>query len=176
MIILEEEPYEILDARPQKRAQRETIIQSKVKNLLSGRVLERNFHQGDTFEEAELTKLKVKFLYGQKDRYFFCQEINPSQRFALNEEQIGPEAKFLKANQPVEGVVFNEKVVNILLPIKIQLKVTEAPPGVKGERAQAGTKQAILETGATINVPLFVETGDIIEINTETEEYVRRVE
>ena len=73
-------------------------------------------------------------------------------------------------------MVYDEKVINIILPIKVQLKITEAPPGVKGERAQAGTKQVTLESGAKVNVPLFIEEGDIIEINTETGEYVKRAE
>jgi len=89
---------------------------------------------------------------------------------------IGEGSKFLKPNQILTGIKFQEKIINIVLPIKVQLKVIEAPPGVKGERAQAGTKPVTLETGATINVPLFIETGDIIEVNTETGEYVRRVE
>ncbi len=106
----------------------------------------------------------------------FCKEDNPSFRFELPKEVIGQASQFLKPNQVVEGMQFGGKIINISLPIKVQLKVVEAPPGVKGERAQAGTKQVTLETGAIANAPLFIETGDIIEINTETGEYVRRVE
>jgi len=84
--------------------------------------------------------------------------------------------RFLKENEVVEGLVFQDKVINVSLPIKIQFKVAEAPPGVKGDRAQGGTKTITLETGATINVPLFVDTGDIIEVNIETGEYVRRIQ
>ena len=94
----------------------------------------------------------------------------------MNSEQLGVQTKFLKANQIVEALIFNEKVINISIPIKTQLKVTEAPPGIKGDRAQGGTKIATLETGVQVAVPLFVATGDTIEINTETGEYVRRVE
>lgn len=92
------------------------------------------------------------------------------------EEQIGNSSEFLKPNQIVLGLVFQGKVINIQLPIKIQLKVTEAPPGIKGDRAQGGTKIVTLETGAKINTPLFIETGDIVEVNTENGEYVRRIE
>ncbi len=175
-IILDSEPYEVLEARPLKKAQRRVVIQTRIKNLVNNNVFERNFHQDDTFEETELAKFEAKFLYSRRDRYFFCKKDNPSKRFDLGLEQIGPAVKFLKPNQIVEAVVFNERVINVSLPIKIQLKVTEAPPGVKGDRAQGGTKVVALETGVKINTPLFVEEGDIIEVNTETEEYVRRIE
>jgi elongation factor P len=174
--ILDNEPYEVLEFSPLKKAQRRVVIQTKIKNLITGNVFSRNFHQGDVFEEAEIEKFKAKFLYSHKGRYFFCEESNPSKRFDLTEEQIGNIAKFLKPNTIVEGLIFQDRIINISLPIKIQLKVLETPPGVKGDRAQSGTKTAILETGAEINVPLFIEKGDIIEINTETEEYVRRID
>ena len=173
-IILDGEPYEILEASPMKKAQRRPVIQSRIKNLITNNVLERNFHQGDTFEEAKLTNLKVKFLYSHRDRYFFDHK-ETSKRFDLSSGQIGTQAKFLKPNLIVETLIFNKKVIYISLPIKIQLKVTEAPPGIKGDRAQGGTKIVTLETGAKINTPLFIEQGDIVEVNTETGEYVQRI-
>ena len=88
---------------------------------------------------------------------------------------IGGSAAFLKQNQIVEGIKFKGEIINISLPIKVHLRVSEAPPGIKGDRAQSGTKTVILETGAQINAPLFVESGDVIEVNTEKGEYVRRV-
>jgi|SRR3989338_7491362 len=174
-IILEGDPYEVLESNSLKKAQRRPVIQTKIKNLINGNVFERNFQQGDVFEEAELIKLKSKFLYSHRDRYFFCEEDNPSKRFDLSSEQIGEQTKFLKPNQNMEVLVFESKIINILLPIKIQLRVKESPPGVKGDRAQGGNKTVTLETGVQADVPLFVEEGDIIEINTETGEYVRRL-
>jgi elongation factor P len=174
--ILDDEPYEVLESNPMKKAQRQLIIQAKIKNLLNGNVLSQNFHQGDTFEEAEVVKFKAKFLYSHRGKYFFCYEENPGNRFDLSEEQIGQSAKFLKPNQIVEGLTFEDKIINISLPIKVQLKVVEAPPGTRGERAQPGNKIVVLETGAQINAPLFIEQDDVIEINTESGEYVKRVE
>ncbi len=173
--ILEGEPYEVLESGQMKKAQRRPVMQTKIRNLITGSVFERNFQQGDAFEEAELKKFKAKFLYSHRGRYFFCEEGNPSERFDLSEEQIGQTAKFLKQNQVVEAVTFEGKIINISLPIKVQMKIKEASPGIKGDRAQGGTKTAVLETGAQIQVPLFVETGDVIEINTEKGEYVRRL-
>jgi elongation factor P len=175
-IIINNEPYEILESSPMKKAQRRVVIQSKIKNLITGSVLDRNFHQGDVFEEAEIEKKEAMFLYVHKDRYFFSEKDNPSKRFDLGKELIGESARFLKPNQIVEEIQFKGKTINISLPIKVQLKVIEAPPGIRGDRAQGGTKTVTLESGAKINVPLFVEQGDVIELNTETGEYTRRVE
>jgi elongation factor P len=108
-------------------------------------------------------------------RFFFCEEKDPSKRFSFTEEQIGSGSKFLKPNEVMDGIVFNDKIINVVVPIKVQLKVTDAPPGIKGDTAQGGTKTVVLETGAEINAPLFIEAGDVIEINTESGEYVRRV-
>ncbi len=173
--IYENQPWEVLEAQLLKMAQRRPVIQSKIKNLLDGRVQEKNFQQGDIFKEAELEKKDIKFLYQNKGQYFFCEINDPSKRFFFTEAQIGTQAKFLKPNEIVTGIVFDEKIVNFKLSIKVQIKVKESAPGVKGDRAQGGTKSAILESGAEIQVPLFVEEGDTIEVNTETEEYVRRV-
>jgi elongation factor P len=175
-ILINGEPYEILEARPLKMAQRRVVWQTKAKNLLTGAFFSQNLQQSDTFEEVEMTKIDVKFLYSHHDRFFFSEKKDPSKRFDFGIEQLGNSAQFLKPGEFVEGIVYNEKVINIILPIKVQLKITEAPPGVKGERAQAGTKQVTLETGAKVNVPLFLEEGDVIEINTETGEYVKRAE
>ncbi len=173
--IYEDQPWEVLEAQLLKMAQRRPVIQSKIRNLLDGRVQEKNFQQGDVFDEANLEKKDIKFIYQSKGQYFFCEINDPSKRFFFTEAQIGNQAKFLKPNEIVTGIVFDEKIINFKLPIKVQIKVKESAPGVKGDRAQGGTKEAILESGAVIQVPLFVEEGDTIEVNTETEQYVKRV-
>jgi len=169
-------PYEVLEAMPLKKAQRRVVIQTRIKNLINNTVSERNFHQADVFEEAELGKFDAKFIYQSRGKYFFCDVKNSSKRFDLSKEQIGSAVKFLKPNEIIQALVFDEKIISISLPIKVELKVTEAPPGVKGDSAQAGTKIVILESGAQVNVPLFINQDDVIEINTETGEYVRRME
>jgi len=174
--ILEGQPYGVLEFQQIYKAQDMVVARTKIKNLINGKVLERTFHQDDKFEEAELEKIEVKFLFSQRGKFCFSEAENSKARFELDEEKIGEGAKFLKPDQVLTGIKFQDKIINIVLPIKVQLKVTEAPPGVKGERAQAGTKPVTLETGAKINVPLFIESGNIIEVNTETGEYVRRVE
>ncbi|MDI6591368.1 MAG: elongation factor P [Patescibacteria group bacterium] len=174
--ILDGEPYEVLEFQQIYKAQDMVVARTKIRNLISGKVLEKTFHQSDTFEEAELEKVEVKFLFSHRGKFCFCEDKNPSKRFELKEEQIGEGGKFLKPNQILTGIKFQGKVINLLLPIKVHLKVIEAPPGIKGDRAQGGTKPVILETGAEIQAPLFIEEGNIIEINTQTGEYIRRIE
>jgi len=174
-IILDGEPYQILEATHLKVAQRRPVIQARIRNLITGNVFEKNFQQGDVFEEADLEKIEVKFLYSHREKFIFCELNNPKNRFELTEKQIGPGEKFLKPNQILTGILFKGKIINIILPIKVNLKVIEAPPGIKGDRAQGGNKTVVLETGAKINTPLFIESGDVVEVNTETEEYVKRI-
>jgi elongation factor P len=175
-LVIDNEPYEVLESSPMKKAQRRVVIQARIKNLISGNVLERNFHQGETFDEAEIIKKEAKFLYSHRDKFVFCETDDASKRFELSQDLIGEAAIFLKQNQIVEEIQFQGKTINIALPIKVQLKVTESPPGIRGDRAQGGTKSVTLETGVQINVPLFIEEGDLIEVNTETKQYTRRVE
>jgi len=174
-VILDGQPYEVLESNFMKKAQRRPVIQTKIKNLITGNVFSRNFQQGEVFEEADLEKLKAKFIYEHRGRFFFSYENDPSKRFDLTAEQISSQVKFLKKDQEIEVLLFKGEIINILLPIKIQLKVTEAPPGVIGDRAQGGNKTITLETGAKIQAPLFIKSGDSVEINIETEEYVRRI-
>ena len=175
-IILEGDPYEIIDIFPLFKGRGHSVLQTKLKNLKTGNVISRTFHPSDKFEEAEILEIEAKFLYSHRGKYFFCEKDNPPKRFDLIAEQIGEKRNFLKQNQIVKALIFKNEIINISLPIKINLRVIEAPPAIKGQSAQAGTKKVTLETGAKIDVPLFIEQGDIIEVNTETGEYVRRIE
>jgi len=186
-IIINKQPYEIIEASSMFKGRGHSVLQTKLKNLITGEIISQTFHPSDFFEEAEISKIKAKFIYSHRGKFVFAKENKPSERFELTEAQIGSAAKFLKPGQIVEGIIFKDspshqksgsegKIINISLPIKIQLKVKEAPPGVRGDRAQGGNKTVILETGAELNAPLFIQEGDIIEINTEKEEYVRRIE
>lgn len=173
--ILEDQPYEVLEFRQMGKAQDVVVAQTKIRNLITGKALFRNFHQGNTFEEAEITKFQAKFLYVHRGKYVFCEKDRPAKRFELIADQIGESIRFLKPNEAVEGLLFQDQIINISLPIKVQLAVKDAPPGLKGDSAKGGIKQVTLETGTILNVPLFVESGDIIEVNTETGEYTRRI-
>ncbi|MFC1789504.1 elongation factor P [Patescibacteria group bacterium] len=176
MIVINNIPYQVIEAFPQRYAQGRLVVQTKLKNIITGNLLGKTIHQGETFEEAEIIKVQSKFLYSHRGKFVFSEVENPVKRFELSEEQVGSALKYLKPDIIIDAIMFQEKLINISLPIKMQLKVTEAPPGVKGERAQSGTKQVTLETGAVVNAPLFIKTGDVIEVNTETGEYSKRAE
>lgn len=172
---MEGEPYEVLEYAFLRMQQRKPTAQTKIKNLLSGKIINQTFHQSDSFEEAQLEYKKSKFLYSNRGEFVFCEADNPGKRFTLKEDQLGYEAKFLKANTPIDAVVFDEKIINIILPIKVDLEVVEAPPHIKGATAAGGNKLVKLETGAEITVPMFVEAGDVVRVNTKTGEYTERV-
>lgn len=169
------QPYEVLDSSFVFKGRGSSFSQTKIRNLISGSVITKTFHAGDELEEADVEKVKAKFLYCHRNKYFFCNQKNPSFRFDLDREIIGENAVFLKPDENIEAIMFKGRIINISLPVKVQLKVVEAPPGVKGDRAQAGTKTVVLETGAELSVPLFIKAGNVVEINTEKGEYVRRV-
>lgn len=174
-IVFEGEPYEVLDSHVFRKQQRKPVNATKLRNLITGRVTEHSFHQSDKVEEAEIQSRKVKYLYTNRGEFWFCEENDPSKRFQLDAEHVGESIKFVKANSLIEVMNFGETVLGVRLPIKVELKVKEAAPAVKGNTVQGGVKQVVLETGTTINTPMFINEGDIIRINTETGEYVERV-
>lgn len=175
-IIIDGQPYEIIESSLMFKGRGHSTLTAKLKNLLTGNAMSRTFQPSDAFEEAEILKFSAKFVYVHRGNYVFSTADNPSKRFELGKSQLGDNYRFLKTNQSVEALQFKDKIINIVLPIKCDYRVSEAPPGVKGDRSQSGNKQVTIETGAVINVPLFVEQDDIVEINTESGEYVRRVE
>jgi elongation factor P len=172
--IFEDQPCVVLETHHLKMQQRRPVVQTKFRNLLSGKHLERNFAQSDVFEEADVERKTVKFLYNHRGRYWFADPDDPSKRFELEQALIGDQAKFLKPNTILEALSWDDKFINVSLPIKMQFKVTEAPPGIRGDTATGGTKVVKIDTGAELNVPLFINQGDDIIVNTETGEYVER--
>ncbi len=175
-VVLDGEPYEVLSSHVFRKQQRKPVNQTKLKNLISGKVTERSFHQSETAEEAELPLRSYTYLYENRGQCWFCESGNPSSRFPLPSETVGPQVKFLKANTDVSALLFNDKIISFKIPIKVELKVKIAPPAVKGNTVQGGTKQVTLENNILVNAPLFIEEGDIVRVNTETGEYVERIE
>ncbi len=174
-IILEGAPYEVLTSHVFRKQQRKPVNATKLKNMITGKVTEYSFHQAEKVQEAEIESKEIKYLYNNRGEFFFCNPENPSQRFGIKEEVVGQQGRFLKPNTLLTQLLFGEQTIGYKFPITAELKVTEAPPNVKGDSATSGGKVVTLETGATINAPLFVNVGDIIRINTETGEYRERV-
>jgi len=174
-IVLDGTPYEVLSSHVFRKQQRKPVNDTKLRNLMTGKVAENSFHQSEKVEEAEIETRPAKFIYQNRGEYWFCEPSDPSKRFQLPAEKIGDAGKFLKANMLVDLIEFQEKLLGVKMPIKVELKVAEAPPSIKGNTAQGGTKVVTLETGGQVNAPLFVNEGDVIVVNTETGEYVSRV-
>lgn len=180
-IVFENEPYEVIASHVFRKQQRKPVNATKMRNMLTGRIVEHSFHVSDKAEEADITKKEVKYLYTNKNEFWFCDATNPSNRFELPEVMIGTAAKFLKPNTIVDAMMWDDgktdegKIIGLKLPIKMDLKVTEAHPATKGNTAQGASKMVVLETGAEIQVPMFIKQDDVIRVNTDTGEYTDRV-
>lgn len=174
-IVLDGQPWEVLASHVFRKQQRKPVNAVKLKNLITGKVTERSFHVSEKAEEAEIETREIKYLYENKGDYWFCDPENPSDRYKIENNLIGQEIKFIKQNSILTGLVFDDEIIGIKFPIKVELKVTEAYEAVRGNTAQGGTKQVVLETGAVVNVPMFIKEGEIVRINTETGEYAERV-
>lgn len=174
-VVYKNTPYQVLEVRHLHIGRGGSSIQTKLKNLKTGAVLNRNFKPADMFEEIDIEKQKIKYLYNHREEYWFAEANNSANRFKLSREQVGNAISFLKPGAVVEALNFKGAILNITLPIKMELKVIEAPPAIRGNTAQGGTKTVTVETGAQIVVPLFINESDIIRINTATGEYVERL-
>lgn len=175
VINYEGEPYIVQTANFVRMQQRKPVMQTKLKHLITGRTLEYSFKPGERVETADLNRTKVGYLYKDGDQLNFMDNTSFEQ-FSLPATVLGDSVGFLKEGQEVDVLYYNDKPINIELPKKVDLKVVETEPGVRGDTAQGNVlKPAKLETGATIQVPLFVKEGDVIRINTERGEYTERV-
>ena len=180
-IVMDGDPYEVIDSHVFRKQQRKPVNQTKLRNLITGNVKAHTFHSNDTIKEADISKEKVTFIYKKNNRqtgeteYFFCYSKDKSDRFSLSYSQIGEQAKFMKENQELDSLVFEDEVIGVSLPLKVNLEVTEAAPAVKGNTATGASKQVTLETGAIINAPLFIKEGDIISVTVSTGDYSERV-
>jgi len=181
IIMHEGEPWEVMTSHVFRKQQRKPVNATKLKNLLTGRVVEVSFQVSDKVEEADMQKKPVKFIYRQKDLFWFHPDGKPAERFTLAEDIIGDKEQWLRGGDVYNVIIFTndddeEQIIGVALPIKMDLKVTEAAPAVKGNTSSGALKTVTLETGATINVPLFINEGDLVTVNTETNEYVGRAE
>jgi len=176
LFVMDGEPYLVLEYTFLRMQQRKPTVQTKLKNLITGKIVQKSFQGSDAFLEAEIDKMPMMFLYENRGEYWFCEKDNPKNRVSFKEEQIADQAKFLKPNTEVMAYKFGEKIINIELPVKIDYKVAEAPPSYKGDTATGGSKTVVLENGLNIQVPTFINVDDIIRVNTTTGEYTERAE
>ncbi|HAQ02938.1 hypothetical protein A2467_02530 [Candidatus Nomurabacteria bacterium RIFOXYC2_FULL_36_8] len=180
IIIYEDEPCEVMDNHVARTQQRKPQNQVKLKSLLSGRTWNTVFHASDKADEAEISKKEIKFLYTNKDEFWFADPTDPKDRFKVDAKIVADVAKYLKANENTTALVWDndgeEQIIKISLPIKMEFIIKECPPSIKGSTASGGGKLATLENGVKLQVPFFIEEGDRVIVNTLTSEYVERVQ
>jgi len=173
LVQISNEPFIVIKTDHNKTAQRRAVLKTKLKNLVNGSILEKSFQQGEKIEEAETETRKANYQYKTEIEASFMDNETFEQT-SLPLEQIGDKINYLKEGTDVDILYFQGKAAALKLPIKVGLKVISAPPGVRGNSAGSVTKTVELETGAQMNVPMFINEGDMIIINTETGEYVGR--
>lgn len=176
VIVFNDEPCLVLASHVFRKQQRKPVNITKLKGLKSARLYEQTFHVSETAEEADIENKQVIFIYRKPGEYWFHPVSKPAERFALSEDFIGDQGKYLKDRSEVQALVFEEEIIGIKFPIKVDLKVTEAMPAVKGNTSSSALKQVTVETGATVMVPMFINEGDVILVNTESGDYSERME
>jgi elongation factor P len=175
VIVYNDEPCVVVSHHVFRKQQRKPVNIVKLKGLVSGRAYENTFHVSETAQEADMDKKPVTFIYESKGEYWFHEHGKPSERFTLASDIIGEGAKFIRPKSDLDAVLYDDKIIGINIPIKVELKVTEAAEAVKGNTSSGATKAVVVETGATVYVPMFINEGDVVSINTETGEYTERV-
>lgn len=170
------EPYEVLSSHIFRMQMRKPVNQTKLRQLVGGKVIEISFHQNETVTEADVDTMQANYLYTNRNESWFAEAGNAKNRFSFPETRVHDKVQWLAPNSTVEVLTYEERPMTISIPVKVDLAVKDSPPAVKGNTVSGGSKVAELTTGAKVNVPLFINTGDIIRINTDTGEYTERVE
>lgn len=179
-ILLDEEPYEVVSAHVSRKQANKPVNKTKLKSLMNGRVVEHTFHMSDKVHEADMSKAKYVYIYSKGSEFWFHEEGNKSNRFAIDAETIGNAENYILEGDAVEFSIFTndedeEVITGVNLPIKAELEVTEAPPAIKGNTATGGDKLVTVKTGLKVTAPLFINVGDVIAVNTETGTYTERI-
>ncbi|MFZ1654856.1 MAG: elongation factor P [Candidatus Moraniibacteriota bacterium] len=172
-ILWNEEPYVVVEYQHSFLGRGGAVMRTKLKNLLSGAIIDYTFQDKDKVEEAEVAKSKAQYLYHTGDEYSFMN-MEDYDQFTLDKSVLGPLAEYLIDGTEVTMLNWNGRPLNIELPIKMTFTVLDAPPGIKGDTASGGDKVVTLETGMTLTTPLFIKTGDRVIVNTEKGTYVSR--
>lgn len=175
VVLIENAPYQILEVKHLHMGRGGSSVQTRIKNLATGQVYSRNFKPSDSFIQADIAKRPLSYLYRHREEYVFSTKDNSAERFNVKSGVLGEAAKWLKPKCEVEALFLSGKLLAVNLPIKMDYAVIEAPSSFRGDTSQGGSKTVIIETGAKVLTPFFISQGDIIRVNTESQEYVERV-
>jgi len=173
-IEIQGEPYVIVDFQHVKPGKGGAFVRTRLKSLVTGNVIDMTFRSGDKVDKPDLEEREMQFLYETSGEFHFMDTRNYEQLF-LTADQLGESKDWLKENLVIEALFHNKRPLGIEVPTFVELKVIRTEPGVRGDTATGATKPATLESGAVIQVPLFVEEGDVLRIDTRTREYITRV-
>lgn len=171
---LDGEPYIVVDAQHVKPGKGGAFCRTRLKNLKSGNLIERTFRVGEKLKVPNLEEKEVQFLYTSEGQYCFM-DLKTYEQMFLREDQLGDSKNYLKENMNLKILYFNEDPIGIDLPIFVELAIVQTEPGIKGDTATGGSKPAVLETGAVVKVPLYLNIGDVIKVDTRTGEFIERV-
>jgi elongation factor P len=166
--------YQIVDFQHVKPGKGGAFVRSRIKNLMTGNTVDKTWRAGDKLDQAIVERTNVEYLYSDGDDLVFM-DMSSFEQMTLPAKQVGDAVKFLKDNTPVQLVQWKNQLLNIELPQTMEFKITQSDPGVRGDTAQGGSKPATLETGAVVTVPLFVNEGETIRVDTRTGQYIERV-
>ncbi|MBT7952902.1 MAG: elongation factor P [Gammaproteobacteria bacterium] len=173
-MMIDGDPFSIVENDIVKPGKGQAFNRVKLRNLKNGRVIERTFKSGDSVEAADVMDLELQYLYSDGDMWHFM-DTNSYEQYEADEKAMSESAQWLKGEEMCEVTLWNGAPLTVMPPNFVELQISESDPGVRGDTASGGTKPATLETGAVVKVPLFVEQGEIIKVDTRTAEYVSRV-
>jgi len=173
-IEIEGEPFVIIEFQHVKPGKGGAFVRTKLKSLRTGNVMDRTYRSGEKLETPDLEERNMQYLYSSGDEYFFMDQESYEQS-TLTEKQLGDNRKWLKENTVIQVLYHNGLPIGVEVPMFMELKVVKSDPGVKGDTASGGSKPATLETGAVVKVPLYLEEGEVIKVDTRTGEYLERV-
>jgi len=173
-IEIEGEPYVIVDFQHVKPGKGGAFVRTRLKNLTTGNVIDQTFRSGDRVDKPDLEEREMQFLYETGGEYHFM-DVNTFEQLFLTTDQLGQSKDFLKENLVIKALFHNKRPIGIEVPMFVDLKVVRSEPGLRGDTATGAAKPATLESGAVIQVPLFVEEGDMVRVDTRTCEYITRV-
>ncbi len=168
------EPYKVIEAQHVKPAKGGAFCRTKLKSLRSGSILERTYRVNEKLDEPNLEEKEVQYLYFTEGQYWFM-DVNSYEQLFLREDQLGDSRDYLKENMMLNILFFNENPIGIDLPLSVDLTIVKTDPGIRGDTATGGTKPAYLETGAVVKVPLYLNEGDKIRVDTRTGTFLERV-
>jgi len=173
-VLIDGDPYNIIDAQFVKPGKGSAFTRTKFKNLIDGRIIEQNVRSGNSFPRADTEEVDMEYLYSDGEMFHFMNTSSYEQ-MEVRADSLGDVAKFLVENIKVKVMLFNGRPISVDLPNFVELEITYCEPGIRGDTAQGATKPATLSTGAIVNVPLFVEQGEWIRVDTRTSSYTDRV-